>query len=268
VILSTRRITRAVTALAAAADRLGRGEAVPPLAEEGPDEVRRATRAFNEMQARLRRFIDDRTRLLAALGHDLRTPITALRLRAEFVEEDEVRERLLATLDEMQRMVEATLAFARDEAHSEEVRELDLAALVDGVCEDMAELGRPVTFASTSRLVAPVRGLALRRALRNLIENALTYGERARVALRNTPTEAVITVDDDGPGIPAGDLERVFEPFTRLETSRSRETGGVGLGLAIARSVARAHGGELELSNRPEGGLRATLSLPLASARR
>ena len=178
VLVTARRIVRPVRALALAADRLGRGEAVEPLPERGPDELRRATRAFNTMQARLRRFVDDRTRLLAALGHDLRTPITALRLRAELVEEDEARERLLATLDEMQRMVEATLAFARDEAASEAAREVDLAALVEGVCEDLREIGREVAVEAGPRLVARVRPLALRRALRNLVENAVAYGGR------------------------------------------------------------------------------------------
>jgi signal transduction histidine kinase len=265
VLVTARRITRPVRALALAADRLGRGEAVEPLPERGPDELRRATRAFNTMQARLRRFVDDRTRILAALGHDLRTPITALRLRAEFVEEDEARERLLATLDEMQRMVEATLAFARDEAGSEAAREVDLAALVEGVCEDLRELGREVAVEPGPRLVARVRPLALRRALRNLVENAVAYGGRARVTLRREAGEAVVTVEDDGPGVPEDQLERVFEPFVRLEGSRSRETGGVGLGLAIARSVVRAHGGEVTLTNRPGGGLTAMVRLPLGA---
>ena len=260
---TTRRITRPVRALALAADRLGRGEAMAALPERGPEEIRRATRAFNAMQARLRRFIDDRTRLLAALGHDLRTPITSLRLRAEFVEEDEVRERLLDTLDEMQRMIEATLAFARDEAASELAREVDLTALVEGVCEDLRELGRPVTFAGGPRLVARLRSLALKRALRNLVENAVIYGGQARVAAHEAEGEALVTIEDDGPGIPESELERVFEPFVRLEESRSRETGGVGLGLAIARSTVRAQGGEVTLTNRVEGGLAATVRLPL-----
>jgi signal transduction histidine kinase len=267
VIVTARRVGRPARALALAADRLGRGEAAEPLPERGPDEIRRATRAFNEMQARLRRFVDDRTRLLAALGHDLRTPITALRLRAELVEEDEARERLLETLAEMQAMVEATLAFARDEAASEPSREVDLAALVEGLCEDLRELGRDVAFVDDApRLVARVRPLALRRALRNLLENAVAYGARARVALAREDREAVVTIDDDGPGVPADQLERVFEPFVRLEASRSRETGGVGLGLAIARSVVRAHGGEVALANREGGGLRATVRLPVGTA--
>jgi signal transduction histidine kinase len=263
--LSVRRITRPLRGLALAADRLGRGETVEPLPEAGPAEVRGATRAFNEMQGRLRRYVDDRTRMLAAIGHDLRTPITTLRLRAELVEDEATRDGLAATLDEMQRMVEATLAFARDEAQAEPARGVDLAALVDTLCEDLAELGRDVAFANGGeRLVVAARPVALKRGLRNLVENAVAYGERARVVVARDGDEAVVTIDDEGPGIPADQIERVFEPFVRLEESRSRATGGVGLGLAIARSVARAHGGEVTLANRAEGGLRAAVRLPLS----
>lgn len=263
VLVGTRRATRPLAALALAAERLGRGEAGAPLPEQGPEEVRRAVAAFNRMQERLARFIADRTRLLAALGHDLRTPITSLRLRAELLEDEEARAKIVATLDEMQRMVETTLAFARDEAMGEPVREVDLRALVEGVVEDLAELGRDARLLESERLVARVRPAALRRALRNLVENALAYGTRARVRLTRRGSEAVVTVDDDGPGIPPERLEEVFEPFVRLEASRSSETGGVGLGLSIARGIARGHGGEVVLANRPEGGLRAELKLPL-----
>jgi len=264
VLLGTRRSTRPLADLAAAAERLGRGEAGTPLPEQGPEEVRRAIAAFNRMQERLARFIADRTRLLAALGHDLRTPITSLRLRAELLDDEEARTRICATLDEMQRMVEATLAFARDEAMGEPVREVDLAALVEGVVEDLAELGGDARLVASEPVVARIRPAALKRALRNLVENALAYGRRARVSLVREGGEAIVTVDDDGPGIPPDKLEEVFEPFVRLETSRSSETGGVGLGLAIARGIARGHGGEVTLANRPEGGLRARLRLPLA----
>lgn len=274
VTLSVRRLTRPLRALAVAADRLGRGEATEPLPESGPVEVQATTRAFNEMQARLRRFVDDRTRMLAAIGHDLRTPITTLRLRAELLEDDEARERILATLDEMQRMVEATLAFARDEAAAEPSRTVDVAALAQSVAEDLADLGLPVSFEDAgegagsgaaghaARLPLRCRPLALKRALRNLIENAVRYGNAARVRVMGEPGEVLVRIDDDGPGIPDAMLERVFEPFFRLEGSRSQETGGVGLGLAIARTVVRGHGGEITLANRPEGGLRATVRLP------
>jgi signal transduction histidine kinase len=166
----------------------------------------------------------------------------------------------------MHQMVEAALGFLRDEAASEPAREVDVAALVEGLCEDLRELGQEVHFTGPERLVARLRPTALKRALRNLIENAVAYGKRARVALAAGPGEITVTVEDDGPGIAHADLERVFEPFVRLEGSRSRETGGIGLGLAIARSVVRAHGGDIALANRPEGGLRATVRLPVAAS--
>ncbi|MDW8371456.1 MAG: ATP-binding protein, partial [Geminicoccaceae bacterium] len=268
VLLGTRRATRPLVGLAEAAELLGRGEPGGPLPEQGPEEIRRAIAAFNRMQDRLSRFIADRTRLLAALGHDLRTPITSLRLRAELLDDEEARARICATLEEMQRMVEATLAFARDEAMGEPVREVDLAALVEGVVEDLAELGGDARLVASEPVVARIRPAAVKRAIRNLVENALAYGRRARVSLAREGGEAVVTVDDDGPGIPPEKLEEVFEPFVRLETSRSAETGGVGLGLAIARGIVRGHGGDVTLANRPEGGLRATLRLPGALASR
>ena len=267
VAFSVRRITRPLRALEQAADQLGRGEQPAPLPESGPRELRRTTAAFNAMQDRLNRFVADRTRLLAAISHDLRTPITALRLRAEFVDDPETRERILATLDEMQRLTEATLALARDEAAAEETRSVDLSAFASGLADDLAELGWDVTAEDTPSLPVRCRPLALRRALRNLIENAVRYGGRARVAALATPHGPVLRVDDDGPDIPEDKLEAVMEPFARLDESRSQETGGVGLGLAIARSVARAHGGELVLANREGGGLRAELRLPPAAGK-
>ena len=262
VLLAVRRIARPMRDLAVAADALGRGEAVPPLPEAGPLEVRRTTRAFNRMQERLRRFVDDRTRVLAAISHDLRTPITSLRLRAELVEEEETRERMLATLEEMQRTVEASLEFARDAASQEETRVVDLAALAESVVSDLADLGGDVALEPAARTPYACRPAGLRRALRNLIENALAYGGRARVRLEAAPRQLRLMVEDDGPGVPAAMLERVFEPFVRLEGSRSRETGGIGLGLAIARTIARGHGGDVTLRNRPEGGLEAAILLP------
>lgn len=260
--VSLRRVTRPLRRLAEAADRLGRGETVPPLPEEGPDEVRRTTHAFNAMQDRVRRFVDDRTRMLAAISHDLRTPLTALRLRAEFVDDPEIRDKIVDTVDEMSRMTEATLSFARDEAAGEEARPTDLGALVRAVADDFADLGADVAVDAPDRTDLVVRPVSLRRALRNLVENAVRYGERARVRLEARPDEILIAVDDDGPGIPPDRLDDVFEPFVRLETSRSADTGGVGLGLATARSIVRAHGGDLTLANRDGGGLTATIRLP------
>lgn len=266
VILAVRRLTRPMAHLALAADALGRGEALPPLPEQGPADIRRTVSAFNRMQARLKRFVDDRTRMLAAISHDLRTPITSLRLRAELVDDEETRQRMLDTLEEMQRMVEATLAFAREEASSEPTRVVDLAALVESTADDLADLGADVTFTHPGRLIYACRPLGLRRALRNLIENAVRYGQRARVRLETAAGEHRIVIEDDGPGIPAEQVERVFEPFVRLEESRSQETGGIGLGLSIARSIVRAHGGDIRLQNRAEGGLKVTVALPVAGS--
>ncbi len=266
VALTMRRITRPLTALSHAAERLGRGEAVDPLAETGPEEVRRTTAAFNAMQTRLTRFLRDRTTMLAAISHDLRTPITALRLRAELVEDEETRAKLLDILEEMQRMTEATLTFAREEARQEETRLVDLAALTASLCDDLAEMGLTVSFAEAGKTPVACRPVGLRRALRNLIENAVAYGQRARVSLNVGEDEVGVVIEDDGPGIPAGEHERVFSPFVRLEESRSRETGGIGLGMAIARSIVRGHGGDITLENRPEGGLRAIVHLPRKDA--
>jgi signal transduction histidine kinase len=262
VALMIRRMTRPMADLAAAAERLGRGEAVPPVPERGPEDVRLTTRAFNRMHGRLQRFVQDRTRMLAAISHDLRTPLTSLRLRAEFVDEEETRTKILETLDEMERMTEATLAFAREEARREDTRTVDLAALVESLCEDLRDLDMDVTYNGPPSLLYPCRSVSLKRAARNLIENAVTYGERARVTLARADQEVSIAIEDDGPGIPEADFERVFAPFVRLEESRSQETGGIGLGMAIARSIVRGHGGDIALANRREGGLRVTIHLP------
>ena len=262
VTLTVRAGTRPLARLADAADRMGRGEREPPLPETGPEEVRRTTAAFNRMRERIGRFVADRTRMLAAISHDLRTPITALRLRAEMVDDEEIRRRMLETLADMERMTEATLAFAREDAAVEDTRTVDLDALVGSVVDDLAEIGLDAAYAEGERLPYPCRPVGLRRAVRNLVENAVAYGMRARVAIAGRDGPGDIVVEEDGPGIAPQDRERVFEPFVRLEGSRSRDTGGVGLGLAIARSIARAHGGDVLLENRPEGGLRAILRLP------
>ena len=261
-VLTGRRITKPMRGLAAAAGRLGRGEAVEDLSEPGPVEIRETVRAFNHMGRRLDRYLRDRTAMLAAISHDLRTPITSLRLHAEFVEDAETRAKMLAALDEMQRMTEDALAFIREDMRREETRTVDLHALLDSVAADLAELGCDIAVADSARVLATCRAVALRRALRNLLENAATYGGRASTRIERDGSGVRVVVEDEGPGIPEDDLERVFEPFVRLESSRSRDTGGSGLGLAIARSIVRGHGGDVELENRAEGGLRATVTLP------
>ena len=262
------RITGPLARLAAAADRLGRGEDVAPLPEAGPEEVRELTAAFNRMQDRLTRFVADRTQLLAALGHDLRSPLTAMRVRAEMVDDDETRERLIATVEEMREMVEATLAFARGVTIAEASEPVDLASLLADLKTDLEETGTSVALSAAPGTVARIRPTALRRALRNLLDNACRYGGGAELTLETQGDEARIVVADRGPGIPEADLERAFDPFVRLEASRSRDTGGTGLGLSIARTIVQAHGGDLRLANRPEGGLAATLSLPLSRTSR
>ena len=259
---AVRRVTAPLGEIAQAAERLGKDIAAPPLAEIGTIEMRRAVQAFNGMQARLRRMVEDRMRMLAAISHDLRTPLTLLRLRAEDVENAEERERMLATIADMIGMIEATLAFARDEAVAAPRRRIDLTALLATIVDDMAAAGRAVTMAAAPSVVCDCEPGALKRALSNLIDNAVKYGKSAHAAIRALPGAIEITIDDTGPGIPEAALAQVFQPFFRLEESRSRETGGIGLGLAIAQSIVQAHGGEITLANRKEGGLRATVSLP------
>jgi signal transduction histidine kinase len=261
-LLLVRRATRPFATFATAAERLGIDVGAPPLAETGPREVRRAAMAFNVMQGRIQRFVQDRTQMLAAISHDLKTPITRLRLRAEFMDDDEQRSRMLNDLAEMESMIAATLAFARDDAANEPRVRLDIASMLQGMAEDLDDLGARCGYDGPPSLVIEARPAALKRALSNLIDNAIKYGGAAEVALAQTAGETRITIDDRGPGIPAEARERVFAPFVRLETSRSRDTGGTGLGLAVARAAIRAHGGDITLGDRPDGGLRVTVTLP------
>ena len=268
-IVSIRLQTRSLRALADASDRLGRGETVPPLPTSGPSEVAAATHAFNTMQERLSLFLRDRLRLLASVSHDLRTPLTTLRLKAEFIEDEAARDSVIATIDELTTICEATLAFTRAEATTEETRTVDLRDLVEDVAGDFRLAGKEVADGELTSIAYSCRPVALKRAIRNLVENAVRYGNGARVSVRNTAAAALIDIDDNGPGLPPDQIEDAFQPFVRLEPSRSAETGGIGLGLSIARSIVKAHGGTLTLTNRPEGGLRAEISLPsLATANR
>ena len=248
---------RPLRTLAEAAQRLGRDVGAPPVPESGPREVRAAARAFNEMQTRLRRFIEDRTQMTAAISHDLRTPITRLKLRAEFVDDDEQRAKMLADLDEMEAMIASTLAFARDDAARERRVPVDVAAMLASLAADFGAV-----YSGPDRLMLQAGPVGLKRAFANLLENAQAYAGDAHVTLSETRAGVEVTVEDEGPGIPDGELEQVFAPFYRLEHSRNRETGGTGLGLAVARSAIRAHGGDIRLANRPSGGLRAAITLP------
>jgi signal transduction histidine kinase len=260
---AVRRVTAPLGMLSAAADRLGRDVSAEPLAVAGTVEMQNAARAFNRMQERLRRLIESRTQMLAALSHDLRTPLTLLRLRTEEVADTDERDKMLATIGEMNEMIGSTLAFARDEVRAEPRRRVDVAALLASVADDMADAGLPVTMTPASPLSNECQPGALKRALTNLLDNAVKYGKRAQVAIAAAGKTIAITIDDDGPGIPEAELAKVFQPFYRVEDSRSRDTGGTGLGLAIAQAIVQAHGGELTLANRPGGGLRARIELPV-----
>jgi signal transduction histidine kinase len=265
--LVVRWITRPLRRLAEAAETFGAGGTPVPVPEDGPREVRDAARAFNAMQARIHRLVADRTQALAAVSHDLRTPIQRLRLRAGFLEDAEAQRAVDADLDEMEAMVEATLAYLRGEAEGEERRPADLAAILRTLCDDAADRGAAVTYAGPGHARLCLRPVAVKRAFANLIDNAVKYGGgAARVTLQDLSGEATVWVEDDGPGIPEDALERVFEPFQRLEESRNRSTGGTGLGLTIARRVVEGHGGTLTLANRPAGGLAAVVRLPRGRA--
>ena len=257
------RTTRPLRRFAEAADRLGLDAGGPPLPERGPRELRNAARAFNRMTARIRRLVDDRTLMLAAVSHDLKTMLTRLRLRAEFIEDGEQKEKAAADLDEMQAMLEATLAFARDDAADERPVAVDLAAMLQSLAADLADAGRGASYDGPDRLTLRGRPVALRRVFENLLDNALRYGGEAAVSLRQADGRAEVRIEDRGPGIPEALRERVFDPFFRVESSRSRDTGGSGLGLAVVRAIVQRHDGEIALEDRPGGGLRARVALPL-----
>jgi len=263
--LFARRLARPISAFAKAAERLGRDPGAPPLELRGPAELRTAIEAFNQMQERIRRYVQDRTSMVGAVAHDLRTPLTRLRFRIESVPEA-LRQKLAADLDEMEAMIAATLAFVRDANNAGPRQRLDLSALVQTAVDDLAETGAKVALDPAHQEIAVIvegDGIGLRRMVANLIDNSLKFGRSAKARVYQQDGEAVIEIDDDGPGLPLHELEAVFEPFHRGEPSRSRETGGAGLGLAVVRSVARAHGGDAHLTNLPGGGLRARVRLPL-----
>uniref|UniRef100_UPI003F6B4865 ATP-binding protein n=1 Tax=Pseudomaricurvus sp. TaxID=2004510 RepID=UPI003F6B4865 len=258
-----RKITRPLSFLARAANDLGRGKDVSPLKEEGPLDVRETLIAFNRMNDRIQRYVSDRTRMLAALSHDLRTPMTSMRLRLELMAPSDERDKLLASLDEMQQMSEASLDFVRQSGDVEATRAVDLTALLDSMCDDLCDLGMDVRFAEADKMVLDVRPVSLKRALRNVIENAVKYGEHARVSVQRRDNNVVIEVCDSGPGIPLSHQASVFEPFVRVEESRSRNTGGMGLGLSIARQIITSHGGEIRLHNQIQEGITVGLAVEI-----
>ncbi len=257
-----RRMARPLRQLTGSAQQFARTGAADPVDERGPGDVRELTMAFNAMRARIIAMLDEKDRMLGAIGHDLRTPLASLRVRTESVEDDAERARMSETIDEMNRMLEDILSLARAGRSAESPQKVDLAALADAVVEDFVELGSPVTLADSDRAVALVRPQQIRRALRNLIENAIVYGDRAHVSVFQEAGQVRIVVADEGPGIAQDRMAEMLEPFTRLEGSRNRETGGAGLGLALVRAIMTEHHGDLRLANRPEGGLEASLVLP------
>jgi signal transduction histidine kinase len=257
-----RMATRPLRELARAAVRLGRNIESPPLPESGPAEVHDAALAFNAMQARIRRDVQERTYMLAAITHDLQTPLTRLRLRLEKVDDEALREKLVADLSAMQGTIREGLELARSADLREALQPIDFDSLIESVCTDAHDAGQDVTLGGTTGAAVLGAPNALRRALVNLLDNAVKYGRFARVETKLEGARAVVRIRDGGPGIPEDQLGAVLDPFVRLETSRSRETGGTGLGLTIARNIAERHGGELTLRNLPEGGLEATLAIP------
>jgi len=257
-----RRLSRPIQVFADAAERLGRDPRAPPLEVKGPAEVATAARAFNEMQGRLRRYVEDRTAMMGAIAHDLRTPLTRLRFRIESLPEDQ-RSKYASDLDQMEEMITATLAFVRDATKAGERTPLELSSLVESLCDEMAETGAKAEAEPGEKVVLEGDPMALRRLVANLLENAVKFGGEARARVFQRDGHAVVEIDDDGPGIPEKDAEKVFEPFYRREPSRSRQTGGIGLGLAVVRSIARGHGGDVSLINRNGGGLTARVELPL-----
>ena len=260
-IVAARQITRPIRTFVAAAERLGNDVNAPPIPESGSRELRRATRVFNTMQDRLQRYVEDRTRMLAAISHDLRTSLTRLRLRTEFISDPEQRHKAEQDLEQMDAMLASTLSFARDDAAAEPPVNVDLAKLLHMLCDDFNDLGGKVDYEGPETCTVRCRPLAMERALSNVMNNAVNYGARARVELRQRDGCCEIRVEDDGPGIAYDKLDAVFEPFVRLDPARNRSTGGTGLGLSIARSVLRSHGGDVTLENLEGGGLRVILRL-------
>lgn len=261
--LFVRRISRPLRTLTGAVTEFADSNDDAPLTVEGPQDVASLIEAFNAMRVRIAGMLGEKDHMLGAIGHDLRTPLAALRIHAENVPDESERARMVETISDMTETLDDILSLARLGKPNAQSEKLDLTALVDSAIEDFRVVGAPVTFEDSARLVISGRSNLLKRAIRNLIDNAVRYGESASVRVRQEGEGALIEIDDQGPGIDAASLETVFEPFARLDESRNREQGGSGLGLALARAIVNEHGGDLSLENLAEGGLRARLLLPL-----
>jgi signal transduction histidine kinase len=263
-VVAARRLVKPLSELSAAVDHLGASGDDPPIPPSGPREIEGMVGAFNRMRERLRRFNEDRTRMMAAMSHDLRTPLTRLRMRVEMAEGLEDQQKMLDELDMMNGMVESILSFTRDDAKQEPRSLVDLSALVEGICEDAADAGEKVTFSGPRDVTISCRPTAVRRAVSNLVDNAVKYGGKAEVTLVPETGRVMITVEDEGPGIPRSEREKVFEPFYRIGSARDPSTGGVGLGLSVTRSIIWEHGGDIVLATRKGGGLLVRVELPSA----
>ena len=258
---SLRKITMPLAQLTLAATRLGRGQKVSTIEQQGPDDIKNTIAAFNQMNVRLEHFVSERTHMLAALSHDLRTPLTSMRLRVEMLDESIEREKLLESLNDMQQMSETTLAFISKGNEQENTVRIDIAALLSSVCEDLIDIGKSVEFEYEQAIILACRATSLKRTFRNLIENAIKYGKCAEVRIKQQDNNIFITIQDKGPGIPDKHLKKVFEPFYRIESSRSRDTGGIGLGLSIVQQNINSHGGKIALRNN-DIGLQVIITLP------
>ncbi|WOH39504.1 ATP-binding protein [Thalassotalea fonticola] len=262
VVISIKRITRPLQELTNKAQQLGVGENVEPMIEQGPEDIKTTISAFNIMQQRLQNIITHRTRSLAAMSHDLRTPLTSLRLHAEFVTDDDTREKIVEKIDEMEHITNATMLFAKQDSWSEQRREVDLSALVDSLCQDLSDIGLAVDFELSDKLNYTCRPNALRRAISNLVENGVKYGSAVFVKIVEGHNNLQVIISDQGPGIAESQQQRLFEPFERLDDSRNYKSGGLGLGMTIALTIIRGHGGDITLLNRASKGLDVVVTLP------
>jgi len=260
--IATRQLVRPIKKFAEAIRLFGTNPQAPPVAETGPRELTDVISAFNAMRAQIQKFVAYRTAMLAAISHDLRTPLTRIRLRGEFIEDEVQQARLFRDVDELQAMVDGALAFFRGDAEEEAVTSFDLPGVLQTIANDYADQDIESTYTGPRRAVYRGQPFALKRAFANLIENAVKYGTPPTIKLSRQEKTITVLVRDQGPGIPTEALERVFSPFYRLESSRNRATGGVGLGLTAALAIVQGHGGDIVLSNLPTGGLGALVTLP------
>lgn len=262
-ILIARWLTRPIRSVSAAVRSLSPDGNPVVVRESGPEEVRDLAKAFNDMQRRIADLVARRTQSLAAVSHDLRTPLTRLKLRAEDLQDEGLRGAIASDISEMEQMIDATLSYLKGDEKAEAPRPLELTALLDTIVNDARDAGHDVKFDGLDHIVIDGRLIGLKRAFNNLVSNAVRFGTKVTVSTALTDGAVMVMVDDDGPGVPVDQLSAVLEPFVRLDHSRNRETGGVGLGLTIAKSHIEADGGTLSLANRAEGGLRATATLPV-----